>query len=126
MTPIPAKSGLAAMPIHPAGIAVIIGMLIYGMLSLAALAVGTRFKHFGTRAWVGSAAIAGALNLAWNGLVLRSFTFEPFINAAVATLAIASCFAFVFLARSIADGLLRAGVLHGTPLGRDMARILDV
>jgi ABC-type thiamin/hydroxymethylpyrimidine transport system permease subunit len=117
--------GLAAMPFHPAGLAVMVGVLLYGVLSLIALAIGTRFKQFGKRAWAIAAMLAGALNLMWNGFVLRSFAFEPLVNVAVAALAVSSCLAFVFLARAIADALLRAGVLGGTALGRATARMIE-
>jgi ABC-type thiamin/hydroxymethylpyrimidine transport system permease subunit len=117
--------GLAAMPFHPAGLAVIVGVLLYGVLSLIALAIGTRFRQFGKGAWAIAAMLASALNLMWNGFVLRSFAFEPLVNAALAALAVVSCFAFVFLARAIADSLLRAGVLGGTALGRATAQMIE-
>jgi ABC-type thiamin/hydroxymethylpyrimidine transport system permease subunit len=118
--------GLAAMPFHPAGLAVIIAVLLYGVFSLVALAIGTRFQRFGKGAWAIAATLAGALNLMWNGFVLRSFTFEPLVNVAVAALAVSSCVAFVFLARAIADALLRAGVLGGTALGGATAGTIEV
>jgi energy-coupling factor transport system permease protein len=113
-------SGLAAVPFHPAGLAVVIGAIIYMVFSLVALVIGTRFKHFSVRSWALAALAAGALNLAWNGFILGSFSFAPAINIVAGALAVASCFGFAFLARSVARATARAGVLTQTPLGVEL------
>jgi ABC-type thiamin/hydroxymethylpyrimidine transport system permease subunit len=108
--------GLAAIPFHPAGLAVLIGFALYGLISLLALWLGTRFRDFGRRAWGSAALIAATGNLLWNGLVLGSFSLTAEANLLSGALALASCVGFAFAARGVAQALFRAGVLRDPTL----------
>jgi hypothetical protein len=110
-------AGLAALPFHPAGIAALVAFALYGIFTLIAVGIATRFRHFGMLPWLGAGVLCGGLNVLWNGFILRSFDMVLWANLLAASLAVISCVLVALLVRTIAHAVARTGALQGTPLG---------
>lgn len=112
-------AGLAAMPIHPAGLVAVVAHVLYGVFAVIAVFIGTQYRSFTWPRWAIVGLVAGVFNLLWNGFVLGSFTLSLSANVLAGSLALASCMVVAFLVRGVAHQVARSGVLSGTGLWRE-------
>jgi energy-coupling factor transport system substrate-specific component len=112
--------GLVQLPFSPSGLLSLVLNVIYGVLCEVPFAL-TRYKLYSLPLLCGIGAIVGGIGLAL-GYVPNAFhLLAPAVQVGLWALVLGVCVGGGWLAKALADSLVRTGVLSGTALASRIA-----